>query len=141
MIEHPTHMDAFLAEPHMARVAVIRKSGQPHMKPIWYLYEGGKFILSTGRDSVTVRCLRRDPRITLCVDDPVAPYRAVVVEGTAEVLEGVGLDHELLGRLARRYLGQEAARGFLQGPLAQKQRVRVVVTPQRWTTWDYRTGT
>ena len=67
-------------------------------------------------------------------DDP--PYAAVVCEGDVELIEGVGKDHELLSRCAERYLGAQIAKGFLQGPTAQVDRVRFVVTPRRWTIWN-----
>ena len=64
------------------------------------------------------------------------PYKAVVCEGEVELVEGVGKDHDLIGRCAERYLGPEISKKFMAGPVAQVDRVRFIVTPRRWTIWD-----
>ncbi|MFQ5896408.1 MAG: PPOX class F420-dependent oxidoreductase [Nitrospinota bacterium] len=131
-------IESFLAKPLMARIAVTRKDGQPYQKPLWYVYEDGKFLISTGTTGIHTRCLRRDPRVSICIDNPEAPYQGVMVEGVAEIRENMGKDHELIGRLAERYLGKEMGAKYMQGPIAQKERVRVYVTPRRWIIWDNR---
>lgn len=140
MAKNGKQMEAFLQERQIARIATIGKDGQPHVKPIWYRYEGGKFFISTGDDSITVRNLKRDPRTTLCIDDPNPPYRGVIVEGTAEIKFGFGKDPEGISAMAFRYLGEEGKKWFMQSPAAQKMRVRIYVTPKRWMVWDYGRG-
>ena len=54
-----------------------------------------------------------------------------------ELVEGLGTDHDLIGRCAKKYLPPEAVEGFLSGPMGQIERIRFVVTPRRWTIWDY----
>jgi PPOX class probable F420-dependent enzyme len=129
-------IDSFLAEKRMCRFSVTRKDGGQILRPIWYIWEGGKFTISTKTRGIHTRIVRRDPRISIVVDKDDAPYAAVVCEGDVELIEGVGKDHELLGRCAERYLGVQIAKGFLQSPTAQVDRVRFVVTPRRWTIWN-----
>jgi len=129
-------IDSFLAEKRVCRFAVTRKSGGQVIRPIWYIWEGGKFLISTKTAGVHTRIVKRNPRISVCVDKDTPPYAGVVCEGEVELIEGVGKDHELLGRCAERYLGSEVAKKFLAGPVAQVDRVRFIVHPKRWTIWN-----
>ena len=79
----PDEIDEFLAEPHIAVVATASAAGVPHAMPIWYLWRDGKVLFHTGGDSKKMRNLRKNPRISVVVDSKVAPYKVVVIEGTA----------------------------------------------------------
>ena len=87
MADRPKEMDEFLTEPRIVRASTINKNGTPHIVPLVYVFnpEDGSFFISTGSDSVTVKNLRRNPAITLCVDDHEFPFRGVIVEGDADV--------------------------------------------------------
>jgi hypothetical protein len=132
-------IDRFLGEKRICRFAVTRKDGGPLVRAIWYIWEDGKIIISTKTNAVHTQIVRRNPKISVIVDKDTPPYGAVVCEGEVQLVEGVGKDHELLVRCAERYLGAEAAKGFMAGPIAQVDRVRFVVHPKRWTIWDYST--
>ncbi len=130
-------IDTFLAERRLCRFAVTRKNGGQLIRPIWYLWEPGKFFISTKTDAVHTRIVRRNPKISILVDRDVRPYAGIVCEGEVELVEGVGTDHEMIGRIAERYLGREQVKNFLAGPMGRQERVRFVVHPRRWTIWDF----
>ena len=140
MAERPTEMDAFLDEPRMVRVSTVNADGSPHIVPLCYKFDAGDgtFFLSTGADSVTVKNLKRNPAITLCIDDAEFPFRAVIVEGRAEVSEVLGTDHEGLKIVIDQFFGPDMWATYKEGPVAQKIRVRVSVIPGKWKWWDYR---
>ncbi len=130
-------IDSFLSEPRMCRFSVTRKNGGQLIRPIWYIWENEQFVISTKPNTIQTRILRRNSKISICVDKDDPPYRAVICEGTAEIVEGLGTDHELIGRCAERYLPADRVEGFLAGPQGQIERCRLIVTPERWTIWDY----
>jgi PPOX class probable F420-dependent enzyme len=132
-----TFIDTLLAEPLMCRFAVTRKDGGPLIRPIWFLWEDGKILISTKPDAIHTRIVRRNPKISVCVDKTVPANAAVICEGDVELVEGLGTDHDLIGRCAKKYLPPEAVDGFLASPVGQMERVRFVVTPRRWTIWDF----
>ena len=138
MAERPTDMDDFLTQPMMARVATTNKNGTPHCVPLWYKFnpENGTFEISTGAESVTVKNLRLNPAVSIVVDDEKPPHKGVTAEGTAEVSEPKGKDHEYFTPLIIHYLGEGAVEGYLQGNPGQKERVRIMVRPKRWKFWD-----
>src|SRR4051812_25197586 len=86
-----TERRAFLMEgTHTAKVATTRADGRPHVAPVWFVLDGDDVIFTTGAGSVKGRTLRRDPRVSVVVDDEAAPYSFVVIDGVADV----SLDHD-----------------------------------------------
>jgi PPOX class probable F420-dependent enzyme len=124
----------FWREPLLARLATINPDGTPQLTPIWYLHDGHDLLMTTRPASRKVRNIRRDPRVTVCIDRPTPPYAGVIVTGIA-VLEEVA-HQDLAVPMAVRYLGQEA--GVLIG--AQYARVDLMtirVATDRLSSWDY----
>lgn len=67
----------FLDQQRHAIVATIRPNGMPQLSPIWFLWRADRFVLSAGIATAKAANLRRDPRISLCIDDePGARYLA-----------------------------------------------------------------
>jgi len=110
--------DAFLDEPGvLMRVAVVRADGSPLVTPIWFAYEEGAIWFTPRARSEWFECLRRDPRVALCIDEQPLPYRKVVVQGVARLVHDVGEDavwRERYRRIARRYVPPAAADAYLQ---------------------------
>ncbi|MBI5287601.1 MAG: PPOX class F420-dependent oxidoreductase [Chloroflexi bacterium] len=79
-----TEMDAFLAERHTVVVATLQRSGAPQLSTTWYRWDGQALWISTNRNRAKYRNLRRDPRVTVLVDDPPAET-SVVGYGRAEM--------------------------------------------------------
>ena len=85
--------DAFLAEKRIGRLATQREDGWPHVTPIWYVWEEGRFFLTLGKSRRHLRNIAADPHVTMCVDDDPrmtdltkAP-RSVVCFGLATLVE------------------------------------------------------
>ena len=104
---------AFLRHPvRTAKLATVRKDGRPHVAPIWYDLDGDDTIFTTGADSVKGQTLRRDPRVSICVDDDQSPFAFVIVEGIATISEEPA---ELLAwatRIGGRYMGAAQAEAY-----------------------------
>jgi PPOX class probable F420-dependent enzyme len=77
--------DAILTGRHVAVLVTIAPDGSPVPTPIWYLYRDGLFWSRTAGDAVKATNIRRDPRVSICIQDERPPYRSVVVHGRAEV--------------------------------------------------------
>ena len=130
-------IDEFLREPNIAVVATVDPDGQPHAVPTWYLYEGGEVVLHTGVRSRKYRNLRRNPRVTLCVDTKTPPYRAVALYGRA--VTEVCVDEDRSRRMAVAYLGESVGNRYADS-LGGEALVLVRVKPQRVISWDYSRG-
>ena len=82
-----SQMEDVLRAPLNGVLATIRRDGAPQLSPVWHLYEDGRFYISVGADSVKARNVRRDPRVSLCIDEGHAGGRAYTVYGGAELIE------------------------------------------------------
>lgn len=129
--------DRFLAGRHVAVLITIDAQGAPVPSPIWYLHRDGRFYFRTAGDAIKTENVRRDPRVSICVQEERPPYRAVIAHGTAE-LEEAG--EELGASMPRHYLGFIGAIGYArtaQHQIEQGPEITIVVRPDRYTTWDY----
>lgn len=106
------YRDFLLGSVRTATLATVRADGRPHAAPIWYHLDGETFVFMTGESTVKGRNLRRDPRLTLCIDDERPPFHFVIAEGTADLSAD---DPDLLHwatRIGGRYMGEDRAEAF-----------------------------
>lgn len=129
-------MQAFLAQPLIARLATVRANGTPQVVPMWFLYENGVMYMSTRTYAAKVKHLQKNPRVAVVVDVMEAPLKnkVVTIEGTAEMLTtGV---KEVTTKIYHKYMGVEGA----ATPTAQRNintpRVILKITPQKIETLD-----
>ncbi len=103
--------EVFLREPNVAVLATVDSKGRAHAAPVWYLFEDGVFVISTGRGSQKHRNIEAHPDICLVVDRRTLPYYAVMVQGRAEIGPRLSEEERLL--MSVRYLGEERGRAYI----------------------------
>ena len=111
-----------LAAPVLGRLATSDpRTGQPHVVPLWFLWDGEYAWMSAFKDTRKVKELRRNPRAALLVEpnsSHPSPLQAVLLEGSVDLIEA---PPEFIAEQALRiyvlYLGE-------QGVLASE--------PQSW---------
>ncbi len=129
--------EEFLSQANVAILATVGPNGGAHAAPIWYLYEGGEFVVSTGRGSQKHRNVERNPEITLVVDKRTLPYYAVMAQGRAEIGPRLSDDDRL--RMAVRYLGEELGRAYIQR-VAGEDSVTIRLRPRKLIEYHGRAG-
>jgi hypothetical protein len=111
--------DAFLAEPGMImNIATVDATGAPLVTPIWFIYEDGRIWFTPRQHSEWLKHIRHDPRVALSIDEPVIPYRKVVVRGRAGIDHEVGNDdlwRDRYRRIAQRYIPVDDANAYVDG--------------------------
>jgi PPOX class probable F420-dependent enzyme len=111
--------DRFLNEPgFIMDIATVDATGAPLTAPIWFVWEDGRFWFTPRQHSEWLANIRRDPRVALCIDEHVMPYRKVVVRGTAEIVHEVGNDdawRDRYRRIAQRYIPVDDANAYVDG--------------------------
>lgn len=92
--------------------ASIRPDGRPHAVPTWFTVDGRELVFTTWHETVKAANLRRDPRVTVVVQDPEPPYDYVSVEGDAELIDDLGECRRIATELGRKYMGPDQAEAF-----------------------------
>ena len=135
-------IERFLRGRHVAVLTTINPDGAPLQTPVWYLYRDGLIYVRTNSRSAKVRNIRRDPRVSLCVQDERPPYRAVTARGVAQVEAD---RPELSTAMSRNYLG--AIAGVFYVRLRTRNQIEddpdtiLVIKPGGKQGWDYRPQT
>jgi PPOX class probable F420-dependent enzyme len=118
-------------------LATVDSKGRPHAAPVWYLYEDGVFVISTGRGSRKHRNVEANPNVTLVIDKRTLPYFAVMAHGQVEV--GAEFSEEERLRLAVRYLGEERGRAYVSRTSGEDS-VSLRLRPSRVVEYHGRAG-
>jgi PPOX class probable F420-dependent enzyme len=135
-----TEIAEFLAPPRNLQVATINHDGTPHLVTMYYAVIDGKIAFWTYRKSQKVLNLRRDPRITVLVEDGTeyGELRGVSIAGRADLSEDHDAVMEVGTRLFGRYFGElnDDARAGVEASGAK--RIAITVEPERIVSWDHR---
>jgi hypothetical protein len=135
----PQEVDDFLGSAHTCRVATVGGDGQPHVAPLWFVWDGTFLWLNSIVRSQRWTDLARDPRIAVVVDAGTEFWelRGVEIAGRVEVVgdvpRGSGADPALVEPeqlFGRKYMGGE----FVSDGRHAWLRIR----PEKVTSWDFR---
>ena len=123
------------------KLATVREDGRPHVAPIWFVLDGDDLVFNTWHSSVKGKNLVRDGRIALTVDEEVAPYAFVIVEGTVEITEDDPAESlKWATRIGARYMGEDQAEAFgkrnsVPGELLVRIKVDKIVAQKDLAAW------
>jgi len=139
-----THQErqVFLAEPHVGVLSVADGDRPPHATPVWYAYEPGGdltfFTGTQGRRSRKAGFVERAGALSFTVQREEFPYRYVTIAGTVVRVDRPPSAKQALA-VARRYLPEEAARGFVAVEIENPsgEFVLFTVRPDRWLSFDF----
>ena len=123
----------FLSRPLTAHLVTLRRSGTPHVAPVWFLWEGDRALVMADSGAVKVRNIRRNPAVALCVSTPGQPYAFVTIEGTAAV-DAEGLE-SMAHRTCTLYDGPERGPEFARELLEGERMTLIAITPGRIVSW------
>ena len=104
--------DFLTAGSRTAVFASIRADGRPHAVPTWYAVDGRELVFTTWHETIKAANLRRDPRITMVVQDPEPPYDYVSIEGDAELIDDLDQCRRIATQLGAKYMGEDRAEAF-----------------------------
>ena len=126
----------YLDGSHIAVMATINRSGDPHLTPNWYRYNGSVLTFVTRNDRLKFRNLQRDHRMSVCIYDAPAASHYVVISGTAAIEDATTGGAEVwdeIRRIVARYVPSESVEDYI-ARWRTEPRVLVTVTPERIST-------
>ena len=133
--------EEFLAGTHVGILSVTGEDGQPPTSvPTFYAYEpGGELTMFTGtqrRAPKRIEQIKQAGVVSFVVQREEMPPAYVTVE--AELIEVTKPTHEQMLTIARRYMPEEHAQGYVQTELGDPDNLVTLLTfrPTRWLTSD-----
>ncbi len=88
-----------------ANLGTIMRDGSPQVTPVWVDFDGKFVRLNSALGRVKDKNMRRDPRVSLSIQDPENPYRHLEIRGkVAEITQNGADDH--INSLSQKYLGK-----------------------------------
>jgi PPOX class probable F420-dependent enzyme len=115
-----------LEKPAFGNLGTIMKDGSPQVTPVWVDYDGKYVRFNSALGRVKDKNVRRDPRVSVSLQDPANPYRYLEIRGrVVEITQNGADDH--INKLSQKYLGKPVY------PFRQPGEVRVLykIEPQK----------
>lgn len=136
----PGEIDEFLHGRHSMAMCSVGPDGSIHAVAMWYGFLDGAIAVETKSRSQKVQNLRRDPRITVLIEDGdvYEELRGVEIVGTAEIIDDPDQLWTVGVSVFERYQGPytEEMRPFVEVML--NKRVAIKVNPVKVVSWDHR---
>ena len=110
----------FLEEARFAVAATINRDGTPQQTVVWYSLQGDEIVMNTAKNRLKDMNLRRDPRMSVCVEDG---YRYVTLKGSVRLDETNA--QKDIEQIVARYEGADRARQMMRTQFSKEQRVTV----------------
>jgi PPOX class probable F420-dependent enzyme len=134
-----------------AKLTTINKDGSPNVVPIWFVLDErknrivrkiGDIIFAIYENSLEAANIRRDNRVSICVDDQTPQYSFVTIHGTAKIVRQKYND--LLKwntRIAERYMGKINAKTYgkrnsTEGVILVRVKPTNIIAEKDIATWE-----
>jgi len=111
-----------------AHVATLNNDGSPQVSPVWVEHDGTYVVLNSEDKRLKVRNLRRDPRVSVSIQNVENPYEYVEIRGRVVEITPEG-GFEGIDRLAKKYINEDKYPGNQPGDV----RVQIKIAPERIT--------
>ncbi len=133
-------IETLLSEPLLARIATVSPHDlQPHVVPVWFLWDGKSVWISSYSSTRKIRELQCNPRCSIVIDATGRPdgLSAVLFEGRAElVTEPREFVREMITRVYTRYLGpQGVLAAEPQEWIYSPENLLIKLTPEKTVAW------
>lgn len=86
-------LEQFISNGHTLILGTSRKSGEPFLTPLWYVYRDGALYVRTPSKSAKVQHVRRDARVCCLLEEGERwiDLKAAVLSCNAEIVEDEAL--------------------------------------------------
>lgn len=132
-------LDAFLAEPLIARLSVVTSEGDPYLIPVWYEWDGAGAVIAVRARARYVPYLRERERACISIAADRDQLRRVLITGPVEVLRKEAPDRgewrERSRAICRRYLGETAGDEY-QDETVDQRCIWYRIVAEQIVSWD-----
>ncbi|HZU87039.1 MAG TPA: pyridoxamine 5'-phosphate oxidase family protein [Anaerolineaceae bacterium] len=132
-------IDLFLSQTVLARLGTADpRTLQPHVVPVWFLWEDGAAWVSAFSSTRKVKELRANPRCALLVDllEAKDGLTAVLLEGPGELITDPAQVSAIALKIYTKYLGPEGVLAKApQDWLVSPENTILKLVPEKIRSW------
>ena len=129
--------DEFLKKQKILRLATLDKKGNPHVVPVWYLFNSKKLYIGTNSKTEKAKNVKNNSKVSFCVDVGINSPDIFGVMG-----QGIGkliIEKNEVARIEKiillRYfntLDDKSAKELLE-----ETDCIIEITPKEYSVWEY----
>jgi len=116
----------FLKSQWVCRLATASSDGWPHNVPVGFVFDGKSFYITSDPGAKKLRNMAENNRVSIVIDDPTEPRKAVMVQGLVTLFER-GAEFERINEFIYEEWG---GRKWKEG-----EQVAVRIDPTKKVSW------
>lgn len=128
------HADQRLRNELILWLSTVRPDGQPHLVPVWFLWDGTTILMFSQPKAQKIRNLRYNPSVVLALDSANEGEDIVMIEGQAELIDDPTLTSEIPA-YAEKYAALVKSFGWTAASMAADYSQAIRITPTRFRQW------
>lgn len=126
----------YVGQEKVACLSTLDSDGVPHATPVFYAMLDGEVYIGTQRTRRKFKNIGNDPRVSVCIDTRQPPYKGILIQGVAQVIDDETMQQRFHEALMYRYYGHPDNPGWqylqsLGAPALLRIDARQIVT------WDF----
>lgn len=130
-------MNKFFNSQKILRLATIDKSGNPHIVPVWYMYQNRKIYIGTNAETQKAKNIKKNSKVAYCVDVGINSPDIIGVMGVGKaklILQKTRVK-TIAKKILRRYFASLQNKSAQQ--LLKDTDCVIEIMPKKVTTWKY----
>ena len=122
--------DEFLKKQKVLRLATLDKNGNPHVVPVWYLFNSKKLYIGTNSKTEKAKNVKNNSKVSFCVDVGInsPDIFGVMGRGDTKLIMEKNKVSRIEKTILLRYfktLNNKSAKELLE------------ITPNEYSVWEY----
>ena len=129
--------DEFLKTQKILRLATVGKNKTPHIVPVWYMYSAKKFYIGTNTKTQKAKNLKKNNRVSFCVDVGVnAPnIYGVMGQGKVNLISEEKKVKTIAKKILLRYFKTIENKSAKE--LLEDTDCIIEIVPEKISVWNY----
>jgi PPOX class probable F420-dependent enzyme len=128
------HVEQRLQSNIIAWLTTVGGDGRPYTVPVGFLWEGQTLLIFSQPKKQKLRNIRKNPRVTLALDETEQGNDVVIVEGIAELIDDPQISVEMPAYV-EKYGALVQSMGWTPESMAADYSQAIRVTPTKFRSW------
>ena len=130
-------LDEFLKKQKILRLATVDNKDNPHIIPVWYLFNSKKLYVGTNSKTKKAKNIKNNSKVSFCVDTGInsPDIFGVMGQGNAKLIREKNEVSKIEKRILLRYfktLNNKSAQELLE-----ETDCIIEIRPKKYSVWEY----